>query len=261
MPAIRSEIEEAAAEGVEIEPWCAPAEIGPAADGGLRVEVQRMQAGPVDESGRARPEPVDGAIETRTYDAVVVAVAQEPDWAGLEAIRPDGSWAGPDEHGRLGDDVWTGGDVVGPGTVAAAIGWGRRAAESMHARIRGMPDPALATYDPIEVGDVKPDLYPGRPRTRPRAVAADDAVQRRDLEVHLGITAREFDYELSRCLSCGRCFGCEHCFTYCVHGCFDRLEEAGPGAYFVAALDACRGCGKCLDVCPSGYLRLDEPIS
>lgn len=258
MPAAAGEIDEAIAEGIRIVPWRAPVEIRAAADGDLHVAIQAMEAGEPDASGRARPIPVDGSLATEEFDAVLAAVAQEPDWTGLDDIRPARVWAQPDEHGRLGDNLWTGGDVTAPGTVASAIGWGRRAAESMDARLRGRPEPHTGDPDPCGVGTVKPDLYPERPRIRPRGIRPADALHAPEAEVHPGIDEREFDYELSRCLSCGRCFGCEHCWTFCAHGCFERLEEAGPGAYFIASLDACRGCGKCVDVCPSGYLRLDS---
>jgi ferredoxin len=35
-----------------------------------------------------------------------------------------------------------------------------------------------------------------------------------------------------------------------------RLAEVGPGRYFSLALDACEECGKCIAVCPCGYLEL-----
>lgn len=259
MPASAEEIAEAVTEGVRIVPWRAPVEIRAGRDGALQVRIQGMRGGSKDASGRARPVPVPDALSTDEFDAVLAAVAQEPDWAGMDAVRPGDTWAEPDDNGRLQDEVWAGGDVTGPGTVASAIGRGRRAAESMHARFRGLPEPHPAGPDPISVGDVKPDLYPERPRTRPRSIRAQQALRSPDAEVHHGIDDREFEYELSRCLSCGRCFGCEHCWTFCAHGCFERLEEAVPGAYFVASLDACRGCGKCVDLCPSGYLRLESP--
>jgi ferredoxin len=46
---------------------------------------------------------------------------------------------------------------------------------------------------------------------------------------------------------------------YCTTGCFTRLEEVGPGAYFSLMLDQCHECGKCVEVCPSGFLEVSQP--
>jgi ferredoxin len=42
---------------------------------------------------------------------------------------------------------------------------------------------------------------------------------------------------------------------YCTSGCFTRSDDPAPGAYFDLNLDACRQCGKCIEVCPCGYLE------
>jgi ferredoxin len=48
---------------------------------------------------------------------------------------------------------------------------------------------------------------------------------------------------------------------YCNAGGFTRLEETRPGRYFAFALDACEGCGKCIELCPCGYLEAREIIT
>jgi len=61
---------------------------------------------------------------------------------------------------------------------------------------------------------------------------------------------------VERCFSCGSCLGCEQCTMYCTRGCFTRLDEVEPGRYFTLALDECLECGKCIEVCPSGFLEV-----
>jgi formate hydrogenlyase subunit 6/NADH:ubiquinone oxidoreductase subunit I len=74
-------------------------------------------------------------------------------------------------------------------------------------------------------------------------------------EVTGTITAEEFLAEVERCFSCGSCSGCQQCFMYCTSGCFVKLEEPKPGMYFSLNLDQCHECGKCIEVCPGGYLE------
>jgi ferredoxin len=41
---------------------------------------------------------------------------------------------------------------------------------------------------------------------------------------------------------------------YCNPNGFARLVEPAPGAYFVWSREVCEGCGKCIEVCPCGFL-------
>ncbi len=41
---------------------------------------------------------------------------------------------------------------------------------------------------------------------------------------------------------------------YCNAGGFTRLEQVEPGAYFSMSLENCDQCGKCIEVCPCGFL-------
>ena len=75
-------------------------------------------------------------------------------------------------------------------------------------------------------------------------------------EVARTIDEEAFLSEVERCFSCGSCFGCEQCYMYCTSGCFTKVEEAGPGMYFTINLENCRECGKCIEVCPCGFLEV-----
>jgi ferredoxin len=43
---------------------------------------------------------------------------------------------------------------------------------------------------------------------------------------------------------------------FCTPGCFTKLEEVEPGVYFTLTLDQCEECGKCVEVCPCGFLEV-----
>ena len=74
-------------------------------------------------------------------------------------------------------------------------------------------------------------------------------------EVTGTITEKELLAEVERCFSCGSCSGCQQCFMYCTAGCFVKVEEPKPGMYFSLNLDQCHQCGKCIEVCPCGFLE------
>ena len=96
-----------------------------------------MELGEPDESGRRRPIPKFGDIFEMDADTVITAVSQEPDWATLGAIQPEGSWLDVDEWGRTAvEGVWSGGDTLKLGLATISIGQGRKAAESIHAALR-----------------------------------------------------------------------------------------------------------------------------
>jgi ferredoxin len=74
-------------------------------------------------------------------------------------------------------------------------------------------------------------------------------------EVVATLTEEQFLAEADRCFSCGLCMGCESCWMYCTVGSFTAIAGSRPGAYFMMDLDACEECGKCIEVCPCGYLE------
>ncbi len=64
--------------------------------------------------------------------------------------------------------------------------------------------------------------------------------------------------EAERCMSCGMCLECDNCLIYCPQDAVYRLrkEERTIGRYVDTDYDKCTGCHICMDVCPSGYIRM-----
>ena len=135
MPALREEVEEAIREGISIELLAAPTRaVG--SNGTLTgVEFTRMKLTEVDQSGRARPIPIEGSQFVVEVDTLISAISQEPDiksmlknnnlkftkWNTIEA-DPETLYTGV-------DGIFAGGDVVrGPDTVTQAIADGKIAA-------------------------------------------------------------------------------------------------------------------------------------
>jgi len=254
MPALAAEIEEAVAEGVEMLLLSAPVRVEKRGDS-LVLTVIRMELGEPDVSGRRRPIAVPDSESELSVDSIIAAVSQEPAWSGLEELQRDG-WLASDPTGAVTDGVWGGGDAVEPGICGAAIAHGRRAAEVLQARFRGLPDPPPESRRPIGSAGLRLDSYAPAARAQADHLAPDLAVSLPDAEVCLGIDEDQFITEARRCFSCGSCFGCEQCWMFCTMQSFARLADPVPGVYFSLSLDFCLECGKCIEVCPCGFLEV-----
>jgi ferredoxin len=137
-----------------------------------------------------------------------------------------------------------------------AIFQGRRAAEAVHARLRGLSPPALPETLPPTPPRVKLALYETRRRAEVSELRPAERLARPEAEVVGTLDIDTMLGEASRCLSCGGCFGCQRCWMYCNPGGYTPLDEVAPGAYFAFDHRRCEGCGKCIDLCPCGFLTL-----
>jgi Pyruvate/2-oxoacid:ferredoxin oxidoreductase delta subunit len=131
------------------------------------------------------------------------------------------------------------GGSVNPGAIPAAVHYGRHAAETLDAEIRGEVRDAPAKLPPATREHLKLDRYP------PAARAADH---------HGGLTIEEAIAEAKRCLSCGDCFECDACWKYCPDQAV--IKPAEPGQPYRFKLEFCQGCCKCADECPCGYIEM-----
>ncbi|MCU0988776.1 MAG: FAD-dependent oxidoreductase [Xanthomonadales bacterium] len=258
MPAIAREIDDALEEGVALLLLTAPVAVGRSAEGRLEtVRVQRMQLGMPDASGRRSPVPIEGSMYDLVADTVIMAVSQLPALEGLEAVDQRDHWLVAAADGTVGENLLAGGDALGLGIAGNAIVQGRQAAEALHARLCGSSeaDAAAAARPEIHGDKVRFATKPGSAAVRVPMLSARERVQLGMAEVAGTVNEAQFLAEVERCYSCGSCFGCEQCFMYCTSGCFTRLEEPRPGFYFSLNLDACQECGKCIEVCPCGFLE------
>lgn len=262
MPAIAHEIEDALEEGIELILLATPVAVERDADGAVTgVVVQRMQLGEPDSSGRRRPLPVSGSEFHLAAESVIAAIAQTPVLDGLESLDHDGDWLITDPHGAVDADVMAGGDAISPGIAGEAIIQGRHAAEALHARLRGLE--AVPCSDPvlpaINAEHVLLASKPGCGAVHQSKLSGEERIAAGMGEVARTITEEQFLAEVERCFSCGSCYGCEQCYMYCTSGCFTKIEEPGPGMYFSLNLDQCKECGKCIEVCPCGFLEVQKP--
>jgi len=246
MPAHDDEVAQAEQEGVEFH-WLSTIErVEP---DGLLIEQMEL-----DESGFPQP---TGRTERLAADSLLLALGQDTD---LSLIGPDSGCRVTD--GSVETDhafatglpgVFAGGDVVaGERSVTAAVGNGRRVADSIDAWLAGRPtardgEPELAPYEALNTW-----YFEDAPRShRPRLELA-----RRSStfdEVVTGLDADTALFEARRCLSCGSCFSCDNCYALCPD---NAVLKIGPPGEYVIDLDYCKGCGICVEECPAGAIQM-----
>jgi NADPH-dependent glutamate synthase beta subunit-like oxidoreductase len=257
MPAIEEEVVGALEESVKLEFLAAPARIERDGSGKVaKLIVERMVLGDPDASGRRAPVPTGELVE-HPCDTVITAVSQEPDFQSLGGSLHGVRWLEADPWGKTSlAKVWTGGDDVGLALATTAIGHGRRAAEGIHAALRGEEPRAPANGAAIAPSRLKIDFY--EPKARAVRAGLEPAARLAEphAEIDRGISREQVLEEAARCMSCGLCFGCERCWMYCTPSCFTKVTERAPGSYYQIKLDTCDGCRKCADECPCGFLEM-----
>ncbi len=290
MPAIAEEIEEALEEGVKIRYLTAPVALLTENDV-VGLKCVKMELGAPDESGRRRPLPIAGSEFTVETDTVIPAIAQEADTAFLET----GSWKLEIERGRITiseagattlPGVFAGGDIATPfGTVAHAVGSGKRAALAIDKYLRGEE---LAGFPPLDeaVHAVPKDVDPAVVRFEDLNLAYFEELERPEQsqmpveervrgfkEVNLGFSEEEAQAEAAcvseaeRCFSCGTCNLCDNCFVFCPDIAIARTPPLSPptlggderGGYEIN-YDYCKGCGVCAEECPRYAISTEEEL-
>jgi NADPH-dependent glutamate synthase beta subunit-like oxidoreductase len=143
MPAIPWEIKEAEGEGVKIEFLVSPKKF--LEDNGKvsAVECLRVQLGEPDESGRRRPNPIEGSEFVHKADMVILAVGEAPDLEFLPReieLNEDGTvWVNPLTMETSVEGIFAGGDAVtGPATVIEAVCAGKRAAKTIGSYLKSL---------------------------------------------------------------------------------------------------------------------------
>jgi len=139
LPARAEEVHHAEQEGIRFELQVAPIEVLADDAGWVRgIRCVRMALGEPDESGRRRPEPIEGSEFEIPCEMVVVAIGTRANPL-LTATAPElrlsrAGYIEIDENGMSSmPGVFAGGDIVrGAATVILAMGDGKRAAGCRH---------------------------------------------------------------------------------------------------------------------------------
>jgi len=239
MPANDWEVEEALAEGVDLQELTQPIEVLSEEGHVAGIRCLRMELGEPDASGRRRPIPIKGSEFVIECDAMVAAVAQAPELSFLEPdhglkITKRGSFdVDPDTLATNISGIFAGGDATaGPGVLIQAIADGRRAALSIDRYLRGVPLRTPREITPLPIADLSDDevadilkhpVVDGAPRQPMPTASIEDRIN--DFrEVELGLTEEQAHVEAMRCLRCGICSECYQCVLACQPGAIDHQQ-------------------------------------
>jgi glutamate synthase (NADPH) small chain len=138
-PARREELEHAEEEFIDFRWLSAPLQVYGNAEGFVTgLQIQRMELGEPDASGRRRPVPIVGSEYDIQVDTVIMAIGQGPNplatksTPGLELNRHGNIVADPTTLATSIPGVYAGGDIVtGAATVILAMGAGKQAAAGL----------------------------------------------------------------------------------------------------------------------------------
>ncbi len=290
MPAGEAEVEEARSEGIGIRFLVSPKRVITRGGRLEALECLENALGEPDASGRRRPIPLPGSKFAIRADLVLGAVGQALDLDFLPegrvpSMTERGRLAADADSAMtpmLG--IFAAGDAVtGPATVIEAVAAGHRAASSIREFLdpRSGAGPAGAPrVSAVEYGlaDAAPPM--ALRLDPPRAPLSEG---REFSEVELPYRAADAMAEAGRCLRCGPCSECAVCVPSCGRrhlrvavgeedgqagretwvrasvGVTLGLAETGGEADLGLELSAaratidealCRGCPRCVEVCP-----------
>ena len=248
MPAHEWEIQDAADEGIKLNPSWGPNEI--LGKDGQVTGVKLQQCTCVfDPDGRFAPE-FDGDCYSETNaDHVIIAIGQRSDFSWLPKNHP--LW---DENKRFVsadpltlqtnmDWVFAGGDMItGPKSVVEAINQGHEGAESIERFLQGSDLADGREKETPEPAGVPDGEFEKAARAVPKKVPASE--REGYCEIEMTLDAETAMAEASRCLACGICCECMSCVKACgadaiIHDDVEKTYDVDVGAViFTPGYDA-----------------------
>ena len=225
MPAQREEVLAAKEEGVRLVDGSCLKSV--TANGKLSLHCVRVDF----EGGNPlRFKPIPNSDFSLDADAVIAAIGQDPDLSGLAGLLEADVLIRTDERGATSlDGVFAGGDAATSARfVTLAIGMGRDAALEIDGWLMDRALERVPRAAPVSLSAINTFYYPKARRSETLAEAA-------------------------RCFSCGRCTLCDNCLESCP----DMAVRRAGGGYAIA-LEYCKGCGLCVQECPTGAIAMQE---
>ena len=265
MPAEPDEIFDAKAEGVNFRFLAAPIRVLSENGKATGLEIQNMELGEPDESGRRQPVAIEGSTDIIKCDTVISAIGQRVSSSCIDSVElTKKSTISVNEKTYMTsvDGVFAAGDVInkGPDIAIRAIAGGKYAARSIDCYINGIEVPdELPAYSVNTNFDAS--VLEGMPLIDRCEIKLENANSRRNNfnEVASTLTKEEAQKEASRCLECG-CSAVYSCELLPLMRDYDALSMKLNGKtrqypkdkshpFIVRDNNKCILCGQCVRAC------------
>lgn len=255
LPAQQVEVFEAREEGIEFVSGAMMESIEAGAQG-LTLYCSRVdfQAGKT--HGEFSVTRIAESAFTLVADAIVPSIGQNADisrWNGL--LANDGSVVQTDGRWRTSvTGIFAGGDVASMERfVTQAVGMGKQAAAEIARFLTSQRAGSDLPNGPtVPFSEINTHYFPKIARNRPSTVAVTERLQSFD-EVQQSLGRVEAIAEAQRCFSCGTCIYCDNCYFYCPDMAITKLAHG-----YEVKSDYCKGCGLCVEECPTGSITMQE---
>lgn len=261
MPAIPREVAEALEEGVIIHEYRGIRRLILRGERVVGVELVHMKK-LLQPNGKLKRIAFEGTETILTVDQVIPAVGQVVEPSGMEMLIGNRSYFRTDHWGRLADQpgIYVGGDATGQsGTVTAAVGDGRRAAEAIDRELQSQALPDWSKAKPIGFGRLNMNYYEPGPRLQEPTLPIEQRLG--DEEITKTLSSPQIAKESQRCFSCGNCLACDNCWTLCPDSAVLKTKElASDGSHYIFDYDYCKGCGLCARECPCGFIEMIDEV-
>jgi 2-oxoacid:acceptor oxidoreductase delta subunit (pyruvate/2-ketoisovalerate family) len=222
MPAIAGEVEEAEKDGVKLQTLANPVKIITKDGKVTGVECIKMELGEPDESGRARPVPIEGSNFTIEADMLISAIGENE--------RADFSDAAGQNQKVFKAEL--------AGYVATAIKVGVKAAKEIGIYLTEGKRVALEDEDNRKLVEFKDlNMVYFNPQARSSSITDSQSAVN----------------EANRCFNCGTCTICGNCWLFCPDSSVMKVDGEFQFNY-----DYCKGCGICAEECPRGAIYIKE---
>ena len=203
MPALKEEVQVAKEEGVKFEFLTQPVKAEKVGEK-IVLTCVKMKLGPLDETGRPKPVPIEGSEFTMECDAVIKAIGERPDLSFIPAEFVEADRLKCDVSGFIGRNLFAGGDAVtGPATVVEAIAAGRKAAESINVYLTSKKEEAPPVKREMRLEKVDVSCLKKMNRVEVPELSPKDRIHSLETEDVIGISWEDAKYEAGRCLNCG----------------------------------------------------------
>ena len=228
MPAHPWELAEALEEGVVLRTDLGPARIE-TAGGKVTGIAFHPRIGGTGLTRQTEPRFDESETTVLAADTILVAIGQGIDSAGLGVATGSSGRIAADKDTLATSvaGIFAGGDgVLGPASIADAMGQGHKAAAAIHAYLRG--DRLAKTSSASAQAEPARNPKPEAPREdRVKMPQVDLAARLRAFtEINQGYTAEQAIAEAKRCLACGLCSECMQCVKACAAGAVCHDQQA-----------------------------------